>query len=99
LQRLTTAFLFLLIKRETRAEAENGHVEVESEEDEEEGSDYLYEGADSDPIQEFILVDADEGVVERPSFLFGADNGPRVVEFYAPWCPHVSDEATTYSCF
>lgn len=23
-----------------------------------------------------------------PSFLFGPNNPPRVVEFYAPWCPH-----------
>ena len=26
----------------------------------------------------------------KPSFIFGTDKGPRLVEFYAPWCPHVS---------
>jgi thiol-disulfide isomerase/thioredoxin len=25
----------------------------------------------------------------RPDFLYSTDNGPRLVEFYAPWCPHV----------
>ena len=25
----------------------------------------------------------------HPSFIFGSGNGPRVVEFYSPWCPHV----------
>jgi hypothetical protein len=25
----------------------------------------------------------------KPDFLYGPNQGPRVVEFYAPWCPHV----------
>lgn len=25
----------------------------------------------------------------RPDFIYGPNQGPRVVEFYAPWCPHV----------
>jgi Erv1 / Alr family len=28
-------------------------------------------------------------VEDRPDFLYGPNQGPRVVEFYAPWCPHV----------
>jgi hypothetical protein len=28
--------------------------------------------------------------VTKPDFLYGLNQGPRVVEFYAPWCPHVS---------
>ena len=26
---------------------------------------------------------------KHPAFIFSLDNGPRVIEFYAPWCPHV----------
>ena len=26
---------------------------------------------------------------DRPDFIYGPNQGPRVVEFYAPWCPHV----------
>jgi hypothetical protein len=25
----------------------------------------------------------------EPEFIYGANTGPRLIEFYAPWCPHV----------
>ena len=31
----------------------------------------------------------DDPSLYRPDFLYGPNQGPRVVEFYAPWCPHV----------
>ncbi|GAX23187.1 hypothetical protein FisN_39Hh017 [Fistulifera solaris] len=49
-------------------------------------SGYLYLGTtDSYPISDY---DGNHGASGRPDFLYGSDTGPRVVEFYAPWCPH-----------
>jgi thiol-disulfide isomerase/thioredoxin len=31
----------------------------------------------------------DSTLLNRPDFIYGPNQGPRVVEFYAPWCPHV----------
>jgi hypothetical protein len=31
----------------------------------------------------------DDPNLYRPDFIYGPNQGPRVVEFYAPWCPHV----------
>jgi len=51
-------------------------------------NDYLYSEKDAFPVVEYrSRWEVDPG---HPRFLFGAKNGPRVVEFYAPWCPHVS---------
>lgn len=47
---------------------------------------YLPLGSDAEPVIDYRPTpdeDADE-----PDFIFGLNNGPRVVEFYAPWCPH-----------
>jgi hypothetical protein len=50
-------------------------------------SGYLYLGTtDSYPINDY---DGNHGASGRPDFLYSPDTGPRVVEFYAPWCPHV----------
>lgn len=47
-------------------------------------SGYLYLGTtDSEPVMDY------NGTTGRPDFLYSPDTGPRVVEFYAPWCPHV----------
>ena len=46
---------------------------------------YLYAGTDdASPVIEF------EGPDDRPDFVLSRNKGHRVVEFYAPWCPHVS---------
>ena len=45
-------------------------------------SNYLYDGdKEAYPVIEYK---SDE---DRPSFLYDANNGPRIVEFYSPWCP------------
>lgn len=50
-------------------------------------SGYLYLGTtDADPV---IDYNGNNGATGRPDFLYSPDAGPRVVEFYAPWCPHV----------
>jgi thiol-disulfide isomerase/thioredoxin len=55
---------------------------------------------DDEELEEQYLYDVDGGVVidympsaaeadpVYPDFLYSANNGPRIVEFYAPWCPH-----------
>lgn len=42
------------------------------------------------PEAEGIVIDYDETNNLEPDFLYAPDQGYRVVEFYAPWCPHVS---------
>ena len=45
-------------------------------------SNYLYKGdKGAYPV---IDYESDE---DRPSFLYDTNNGPRIVEFYSPWCP------------
>ena len=46
-------------------------------------SDYLYE-SDADPV-----IEVKKGSDPEYNVLFGAFNGPRVVLFYSPGCPHV----------
>lgn len=54
-------------------------------------SGYLYLGTtDSEPVIDF------NGTTGRPDFLYSPETGPRVVEFYAPWCPHVSHNSDTH---
>jgi thiol-disulfide isomerase/thioredoxin len=61
----------------------------EEEEEEEEDNAYLYANDDAVPIIEYIPDILEEGQEpEMPYFLLGPESGPRVVEFYAPWCPH-----------
>ena len=55
--------------------------------------DYIY-GAISPAILEFNRT-ADP-TPEHPAFLFGANQGPRVVQFYSPQCPHCRSFRDTY---
>lgn len=48
--------------------------------------EYLYHIEEADGI----IHDYDDTSNPTPDFLYGLHQGPRVVEFYAPWCPHVS---------
>jgi hypothetical protein len=54
--------------------------------------DFLYHTDEAAGI--IVDYEPEEGAkLNRPDFIYGANQGPRVVEYYAPWCPHVS---TTY---
>jgi hypothetical protein len=54
--------------------------------------DFLYHTDEAAGI--IVDYEPEEGEkLNRPDFIYGANQGPRVVEYYAPWCPHVS---TTY---
>lgn len=48
---------------------------------------YLYHTEDAAGI--IIDYEPEKPETATPDFIYGADQGPRVVEFYAPWCPHV----------
>lgn len=78
--------LLLLLKFYQPSDAVEDPEENEEEEDEE-NNDYLYKSDDTSPIIEFIPDN--EQYPERPDFIYSTEKGPRVVEFYAPWCPHV----------
>ena len=57
---------------------------------------YLYHIKTAQPIIDYEPP-ADGKNILHPTFIYGMDNDhpphyPRVVEFYAPWCPHVSIE-------
>jgi thiol-disulfide isomerase/thioredoxin len=46
---------------------------------------YLYDEDAGIVIEYMPSADVEDPV--RPDFLYSTDNGPRIVEFYAPWCP------------
>lgn len=79
---------FSLVVMFSPNEVVSEEAKQEKEEESEEEVSYLYDTDDASPVQEYKQDEEDDK--ERPSFLFDKDNGPRVVEFYAPWCPHVS---------
>lgn len=54
----------------------------ENESDSDDQDQFLYSEDDADPIIDY------RGNGTNPGFLFGLNNGPRMVEFYAVWCPH-----------
>jgi thiol-disulfide isomerase/thioredoxin len=47
---------------------------------------YLYD-EDAGVVMEYMPSASTENPL-RPNFLYSTNNGPRIVEFYAPWCPH-----------
>jgi hypothetical protein len=67
------------------------HADEEQSASEETDDKYLYHYKDASPIIDYEAPPS-KGTTEedRPDFLYGDGQGPRVVEFYAPWCPHVS---------
>lgn len=64
--------------------------------DDEPVGNYLYSEYEKDvvyPVVEYIAEDTGSGdsvnnTRERPDFLYSSKSGHRIVEFYAPWCPH-----------
>ena len=64
-----------------------GTIPLEAKEEEKPEKNYLYL-ENAEPVVEF-RPELDPNP-EKPAFLYGADTGPRLVLFYAPWCPHVS---------
>jgi len=56
---------------------------IQGDKDEEEK--YLYHEKSSSIIFDY---EPDPAQGDRPDFIYDPDQGPRVIEFYAPWCPH-----------
>ena len=51
----------------------------------EDESEYLYHDEDSSIIYDYE-PDPEQG--DHPKLIYDPSEGPRVIEFYAPWCPH-----------
>ena len=47
--------------------------------------EFLYHTDEAAPF----IIDYEPDGTDNPDFIYGTNQGPRVVEFYAPWCPHV----------
>jgi hypothetical protein len=91
---------YALLSAHTAADnkaVEKGATEVISRADENDNN-YLYLGHHA--VIEY-LQESEENP-ESPSFIFGPSNGGRVLEFYTPWCSHVSISVVsrrTYNTF
>ena len=55
-------------------------------EEEEDNNDFLYDTDDAVPVEEYDYEAHGKQLdPQRPEFIFGPNQGPRVVLFYAPW--------------
>lgn len=70
---------------------QSGVVDASPPEEEEDITNYLYHNNYSYPIIDYEPPSSSkESIIhDKPLFLFGENQPARVVEFYAPWCPHV----------
>lgn len=76
--------LFLLLKSGSAAETTKKEEKKDAKKYDE---NYLYL-ENADPVVEFVR-DESEPNPKEPAFIYGSNTGPRLIEFYAPWCPHV----------
>jgi hypothetical protein len=80
--------LLAILRVDKSLAEEGGEEEEEDKEEEEEPSNYMYE-FDAGPVLDFILPETgtEEGGVDdpevKPDFLYGSNQGYRIVEFYA----------------
>jgi hypothetical protein len=72
---LFTFLLFFVVVTPVNSKGEIASVNKE---------DYLYHTDEASGV----IIDYEPASI-TPDFIYGADQGPRVIEFYAPWCPHV----------
>jgi thiol-disulfide isomerase/thioredoxin len=76
---------------ETELDSEGAEIETEfdseSSEDAPSASDYFYLN-DPKAIDITELEAPPKGEEDRPDFLYSTNQGVRLVEFYAHWCPH-----------
>lgn len=85
---LRLIFVLVLLQSAASQASASASTSKEDEEEDDDVKNYLYSplGEDADPVIEYKPKDGEDP--NHPDFIFGPNNGPRVVEFYAPWCPH-----------
>jgi hypothetical protein len=77
--------LFLILAPTVAPRHAKAPVEESEEDDDEEEEQYLYDGEDAGVIIDY-MPSANVTDPIKPDFLYTANNGARIVEFYAPWC-------------